>query len=158
SGTAADTSAFGPGSRTHPHIPRIADQFPCAVMPAEIEAGHLRALLVVGGNPMVAFPQPDPLGRAPERLPVPAAWDIVLSASARRATHVFPAASPLERADLSMPAVVSAVYAQYTPAVVSARGERRPTWRSLAMLARRMGIDLLPDGLDPDSCTDEEVF
>ncbi len=59
-----DTSAFVAGPRTRPDMLRFADQFPCAVMAGEIEAGHLRALLVVAGNPLVAFPQPERLRRA----------------------------------------------------------------------------------------------
>ena len=65
-------------------------------MSAEIEEGHLRALLIVGGNPMIAFPQPNRLGRALDQLEVLATWDIVESATAQRATHVFPSPGPLE--------------------------------------------------------------
>jgi anaerobic selenocysteine-containing dehydrogenase len=85
--TAPDTSQFGPGSKSHPEIGRIAGQFPCSVLPAGIEQGHLRALLVMGGNPMAAFPQPDRLAAELGRLPVLAAWDIVRSATAERATN-----------------------------------------------------------------------
>jgi anaerobic selenocysteine-containing dehydrogenase len=153
-----DTGGFGPGPRTRPDIGRLQNQYPCAVMPAEIEQGHLRALLVVGGNPLAAFPQPDRLRKAFDQLDALAVWDIVLSATAKRATHVFPSTSPLERADVSMGVHVSAVFAQYTPALVTLTGERRPVWWSMAKLARRMGIELLPDGADPDSYTDEDVL
>jgi anaerobic selenocysteine-containing dehydrogenase len=155
--TAPDTSRFGPGSRSHPEIGRIAGQFPCSVLPEEIEQDHLRALLVMGGNPMAAFPQPDRLAAAFGRLSVLAVWDIVRSATAERATHLFPCPTPLERGDLLTPVQLSAVLAQYTPAVVPARGSRRPVWWSMATLARRLGLDILPGGLDPDACRDEDV-
>ncbi|MFI5046475.1 MAG: molybdopterin-dependent oxidoreductase [Acidimicrobiia bacterium] len=152
---APDSSSFGAGSRTHPEIERFANQFPCAVMPAEIEDGHLKALLIVGGNPMIAFPQPDRLGRALDRLDVLASWDVVPSATAQRATHVFPCPGPLERADVVTPVHLSAVFAQYVRPAVPPPADRRPMWWSIAVVAQRMGIDLLPGGIDPDECTDE---
>lgn len=155
--TAPDTAAFGPGSKSHPEIPRIAGQFPCAVLPAEIEQGHLRALLILAGNPVTAFPQPGRLAAALGQLPVLAVWDIVRSATAERATHVFPCPTPLERGDLITPVQLSSVIAQYAPAVVPLRGSRRPVWWSMATLARQLGFDILPGGLDPDACSDEDV-
>jgi len=155
--TAPDTSAFGPGSRSHPEIPRIAGQFPCAVLPAEIEQGHLRALLIMAGNPVTAFPQPGRLAAALGQLPVLAVWDIVRSATVERATHVFPCPTPLERGDLITPVQLSSVLAQYAPAVVPLRGNRRPAWWSMATLARQLGLDILPGGRDPGACSDEDV-
>jgi anaerobic selenocysteine-containing dehydrogenase len=152
-----DTSGFGPGPKSHPEISRIAGQFPCAVLPAEIERGHLRALLVMAGNPVTAFPQPHRLAAALGRLPVLAVWDIVRSATAELATHVFPCPTPLERADLISPVQLSSVVAQYTPAVVPPRGGRRPVWWSMAVLARQLGLSILPTGIDPDTCSDEDV-
>ena len=152
-----DSSGFGHGPRSRREIPRMANQFPCAVLPSEIEEGHLKALLVIGGNPLVAFPQPERLRRALDRLDVLAVWDIVPSATARRATHVFPSPAALERADVVTPVHLSAVYAQYTPPVVPLRAQRRPMWWSLGKLAQRMGLPILPGGVDPDACTDEEA-
>jgi anaerobic selenocysteine-containing dehydrogenase len=157
-GTAPDSSQFGPGPRTHPDIPRMANQYPCAVMAAEIEQGHLKALLVTGGNPMTAFPQPDRLGRALDQLEVLAVWDIVPSATAERATHLFPSPDPLERADLIAPVHLSMVYAQYTPPVVPARADRRPMWWSLAKVGQAMGVSVLPEGAEPDAVSDEQLF
>lgn len=154
---APDSSGFGPGPRSRPDIPRMANQYPCAVMPGEIDEGHLRALLVIGGNPLVAFPQPERLGRAFDRLDVLAVWDIVPSATARRATHVLPCPAPLERADVVTPVHLSAVFAQHTPAVLPLRADRRPMWWSLGKLAQRMGLSILPGGADADACTDDEA-
>lgn len=155
--TAPDTAQFGPGPRSHPELPRMAGQFPSAVLADEIEHGHLQGLLVMGGNPVAAFPQPDRLVAALDQLPVLAVWDIVRSATAERATHLFPCPTPLERADLLTPVHLSSVFAHYTPPVVPRRGERQPVWWSMAHLARRLGLDILPGGRDPDACTDEEV-
>ncbi len=153
-----DSASFEPGPRTWPEMRRFAGQYPCAVMPAEIEGGHLRALLVAAGNPLVAFPQPERMERALGQLDVLAVWDIVGTPTVARATHVFPCPSALERADFAAPRFLSAVYAQYTRPVVPPRAERRAMWWSISSLAHRMGIDLLPGGVDPDECSDEEAI
>jgi anaerobic selenocysteine-containing dehydrogenase len=152
-----DSSGFGPGPRSHPEIPRMANQYPCAVLPAEIEGGHLKALLVTGGNPLTAFPQPARLEQAFERLDVLAVWDIVPSATAQRATHLFPCPDPMERADVIVPIHLSMVFAQYTPPMVPARANRRPMWWSLAKLAQAMGLSILPGEANPDDSSDEAV-
>jgi anaerobic selenocysteine-containing dehydrogenase len=155
---APDTFGFGPGPRSHPEIPRMANQYPCAVMAEEIEGGHLRALLVTGGNPLTAFPQPDRLGRAFDHLEVLAVWDLVRSATAERATHLFPCPDPLERADLVVPIHLSMVFAQYTSPVIPARAGRRPMWWSLAKVAEGMGLCILPGDVTAENCSDEELF
>src|SRR4029077_14639106 len=134
------------------------NQYPCSVIPAEIEAGHLQAWLVLGGNPLTAFPQPQRLARAMEKLSVVAAWDIVASATVERATHVFPCPTPLERADLCVPPQVSMTFAQYSPAALPLRGDRRPMWWSIAKVAQRLGCAILPGDADPDMCSEDEVF
>ncbi len=155
---APDTSGFGPGPRSHPEIPRMANQYPSAVMAEEIEGGHLRALLVTGGNPLTAFPQPGRLRQAFDQLDVLAVWDLVRSATAERATHLFPCPDPLERADLVVPIHLSMVFAQYTSPVVPARAGRRPMWWSLAKVAEGMGLSILPGDVAADACSDEGVF
>jgi predicted molibdopterin-dependent oxidoreductase YjgC len=47
----------GPSSR--PELVRIAGQLPVAALVDEIEAGRLKVLVVTGGNPLSAFPEPD---------------------------------------------------------------------------------------------------
>ncbi|HUJ66803.1 MAG TPA: molybdopterin-dependent oxidoreductase [Acidimicrobiales bacterium] len=158
SADAPDTSGFEPGPKSHPEIPRMANQYPCAVMAEEIEGGYVKGLLVTGGNPLTAFPQPGRLRRAFDQLDVLAVWDIVPSATAERATHLFPCPDPLERADLVVPIHLSMVFAQYTNPVVPARANRRPMWWSLAKVAERMGLSILPGGTGADACTDEQLF
>ena len=119
---------------------------------------HVRALLVTGGNPLTAFPQPDRLRRAFDQLDVLAVWDLVRSATAERATHLFPCPDPLERADLVVPIHLSMVFAQYTSPVIPARAGRRPMWWSLAKVAEGMGLSILPGDVAADACSDEDVF
>jgi anaerobic selenocysteine-containing dehydrogenase len=149
----------GPGPASRPDLPGRFGEFPCAALADEIEAGNLRALFVVGGNPVTSFPDATRTAAALRRLDVLAACDIVHSETTALATHVFACADPLERADLPhyIDAHLPAVATQYTPAVVRPGAERRPLWWSFAQLGARLGLDLVR-GLDPDTCTDDDLL
>ena len=54
----------------------MAGQLPAVALADEIEAGHVRALVVTGGNPITAFPEPDRLRAALARLDVLAVVDV----------------------------------------------------------------------------------
>ena len=66
------------------------------------------------------------------------------------ATHVLAAAGPLERADLPhfSDCLAPVLAAQYTPAVVPVGADRRPGWWPLAALGERLGVPILPEGID----------
>jgi anaerobic selenocysteine-containing dehydrogenase len=139
----------GPASR--PDLPRVVGQLPAVAIPDEIATGNLRALIVVGGNPATACPDPD---RAREQLAALDALvvvDVARTDTVRLATHVLPATGQLERADVDMNAHLalgSGIRA--TRPVVAAGAERRPMWWIFAALVARLGGDLL-GGIDPDA-------
>lgn len=152
---AARRGAGGPPSR--PELPRfIMDEYPCAALCDEIESGNVRALLVVSGNPLTAFPNPDRLRRALARLEVLAVADVVQTPTAQLATHVLACAGQLERADCLVGGTIGTAV-EYSPAVVAAAAERRPMWWVFAELGRRLGLDLLPGGVDGATATDEDL-
>ena len=126
--------AAGPSSR--PELGRVAGQVPAVALADEIEAGAVRALVVTGGNPIRAFPEPDRLRAALARLEVLTVVDVGENELTALATHVLPATGQLERADLSL-AELTALRSglQATDAVVPAAGARRPVWWMLASLA-----------------------
>ncbi len=145
----------GPGPESRSELPRVAGQQPAVALADEIETGRVRALVVTGGNPLTAFPEPDRLRAALDQLDVLAVVDVVENELTERATHRLPATGQLERADMTIAegtAVRSGL--QATAAVVDAAGERRPVWWMLGSLARRMGGDLL-GGADPDDLSDD---
>ncbi|HEY3722813.1 MAG TPA: molybdopterin-dependent oxidoreductase [Acidimicrobiia bacterium] len=147
-----------PGPESRPELGRVAGQVPAVALADEIEAGAVRALVVTGGNPISAFPEPERLRAALARLEVLAVVDVGENELTALATHVLPATGQLERADLSL-AELTALRSglQATDAVVPAVGERRPVWWMLASLARRMGGDLLA-GADPDDLDDRRFL
>ena len=141
-----------PGPRSRPELSRVLDQHPCVALVDEIEAGNVRALVVAGSSPLSAFPEPERLRRAFARLDVLVAIDILETPLTALATHVLPATGQLERADL-----VTETQTAFAPAAVAPVAERKPLWWILAELGRRLGIDVLGDGLDPADASDESL-
>ena len=85
--------------------------------------------------------------------------DVVRNEIVDLATHVWPCAGQLERADLAgiMEFYRQEVSGQLTRAVVPPDAERRPIWWCFARLAQHLGFACLPGALDPALCDDDEV-
>jgi anaerobic selenocysteine-containing dehydrogenase len=150
----------GPGPSSRPELRNWLNEFPCSAMVDEIDAGNLRALVVFGGNPTRALPEPDRVAEALGRLEAFAVVDVVETDSSRLASHVLPATGQLERADLPLEIdqFVPTLSTQYTPAVVAPGAERRPAWWMFAQLAERLGLQVLPDGLHADAATEDDLL
>src|SRR6185503_20298920 len=69
--------SFGPGPRSRPEAQAFINEWPCAVLPDEIEAGNIRALINVGGSLVTSFPETGKLIPALQNLEVFATTDIV---------------------------------------------------------------------------------
>ena len=148
----------GPPSR--PELPRRFGEWPCAGLVSEIEAGHVRALLVVGGNPVTAFPDVARTRRALASLPILAVLDVVDTETTELATHVLPAVDQLERADTTwlLDTYQLAVAGQYTAAVVAPGAERRPVWWSLGTVAEGLGFSALPRDVSVADASDQTLL
>jgi anaerobic selenocysteine-containing dehydrogenase len=149
-----------PGPRSRPHLKDWTNEFPCSALADEIDAGNLRALVVLGGNPLRSLPQPGRLSRSLRSLEALAVIDVVETDTTELASHVLPATGQLERADipLSIDQFVVTLSTQYTPAVVAPAAERRPAWWIFAQLAHRLGHDVLPAGTSIDTATDDDLL
>ena len=147
-----------PGPPSRPDVPRVVHQVPMVALVDEIEAGHLRALIVCGGNPIAACPEPERMRAALRQLDVLVVIDVNDAEIAELATHALPATGQLERSDISMFSQVSvASRVQFTPAVVEPVADRKPVWWILGHLARRLGGDVLP-GADLDAMNDVDYL
>ena len=146
------------GPRSRPELPRVLGQIPAVALADEIEAGNIRALFVTGGNPLTAFPQPDRLRRALQKLDVLAIVDVADNDLTEIATHVLPATGQLERADVTL-AELTALRSglQSTRSIVEPVADRRPVWWMFAALSRAMGR-ATPDGVDPNDLSDEDYL
>lgn len=147
-----------PGPAARPELGRVAGQLPLVALADEIDAGNVRALVLAGGNPIAAAPQPARMRSALRRLEVLVTIDVLESELTSLATHVLPAAGQLERADLALAEQVSLRSVMpSTTAVLPLVAERRPVWWMFGHLAPGMGLDVL-GGADPDTLTDEQYL
>lgn len=149
-----------PGPRSRPELPRWGGEFPAIGMIDEMEAGNLKAVFVLGGNLLAALPDAPRVKAALDRMPVVVAVDVQMNEGVASATHVLPAAGPLERADLPhfSDCLAPAIVAQYTPAVVALAAERRPAWWPLAAIAERLGHSILPGGVAVADADDDTLL
>ena len=124
--------------------------------------GQVRALIVCGGNPVVAFPDQHKTIAALKDLELLVVIDHRMTASAELADYVIPPRLELERADV--PAVMdrrfSAPYVSYTPAVLAPDGDMMSEWEVFAGIAARIGSTLpLPGGELPlDGSADDDLM
>lgn len=133
-------SPYGPLSEMPTAI--AADEM---LMPGE---GQIRALICVGGNPLLAWPDQEKTHRALADLELLVCVDVKMAATAEMADYVLAAKICLEREDVTLLTDIwyDRPYSQYTPAVVEARGDEVEEWQVYWELARRLGLDLSING------------
>jgi anaerobic selenocysteine-containing dehydrogenase len=149
----------GPGIPSHPDILPFMGEWPSTLIPEEIEAGRLRALVVVGSDPATSLPHTERLHKALSDLDVLLAFETAPTATTALATHVFACADQLERPDFpSLDLFGTALSTRWTDAVVAPSPEAPEMWRIFAKLAERMGHPLLQPGEDIDSMPTETLI
>ena len=108
-----------PAARSRPEAQAFINEWPCAVLPDEIAAGNIRALINVGGSLVTSFPETAKLVPALSNLELFATTEIINNETTELATHVLPTKDPLERPDITIHDILSSqVSVQYSPAVV----------------------------------------
>jgi anaerobic selenocysteine-containing dehydrogenase len=149
-----------PGPASRPELAPRYGELPCAALAGEIEAGNVRALIVVGGNIVNAFPRRARFTEALHRLDVLACVDVIETETTALATHVLPAAGQLERADIPdyVDQYQNLVASQHTAAVVRPVADRRPVWWIFGQLGKRLDVAAMPTGLDVDTATEDDLL
>ncbi|MEX3941844.1 molybdopterin-dependent oxidoreductase [Paraburkholderia sp. BR10937] len=127
---------------------------PAALLPSFIERGDVRALIVLGGNPLLTVGGGDRLRAACEKLELMLSVDLFRNATGEMADYVLPATDWLERKDINLLAsgMQSVPYVQYTDEMQAPAAGRRSGWWILARIAQAMGLpspfDSRPDRSD----------
>ncbi len=125
--------------------------------------GRIRALIVSGGNPVVAWPDQELTLRAMKDLELLVVVDHRMSATAEFAHYVLAPTLSLERADVPhlMDRWFRAPYTNYTEAVVPRLGDVLNEWEVFYELTKRLGVPLpFPGGSAPTDHqpTDDEII
>jgi anaerobic selenocysteine-containing dehydrogenase len=129
-----------------------APEMPAAVLSDEMLLegdGQVKALICVGGNPLLAWPDQQKTLAALKGLELLVCIDIKMAATARLADYVIAPKTCLEREDVTLLTDIwhDQPYCQYTEAVVESEGDTIEEWEFFWELARRMGLQLeLPNG------------
>jgi anaerobic selenocysteine-containing dehydrogenase len=118
--------------------PAMADEI---LMPGE---GQIRALICNGGNPAVAFPDQPKVIRALKELDLLVCLDVIMTPTVRLADYVFGCKLSLEKPDYTrhLEWYLHEPFAQYTPALLEARGDVIEEWEFFWGMANRMRVPL----------------
>jgi anaerobic selenocysteine-containing dehydrogenase len=151
-GKSLTPSAFNkPADTFGKHFGRIGgfpDAFgmlPSVMMGKEMLApgdGQLRAFFTVGGNPVLANPNPGELTRGIKNLDLVVSIDLYVSETGLLADYILPATTFLEKHDVPLQFLQNHTlpYAESTEAVIAPRGECKDEWQIIDEISRRIGI------------------
>jgi anaerobic selenocysteine-containing dehydrogenase len=138
----------------------------CTVLAEEIlepGEGQVRALIVNGGNPAVAFPDQALTMEALRDLELLVVVDHRMTATSAEAHYVIAPTLSLERADIPhlMDRWLTQPYTNYTEAVLEPQGDVLNEWQVFWGLCRRMGVEMAMAGGDLaaiDEPTDDDAL
>lgn len=128
-------------------LTQLGAEMPCATAADEILTpgeGQVRALLCVGGNPLVAWPNQAKVERALKSLELLVCLDIKLSQSAALAHYVIAPKVSLERDDIATAPEIfyEEPYAHYAQALLEPPGDVIDEWEFFWGLAKRMKTEI----------------
>jgi anaerobic selenocysteine-containing dehydrogenase len=137
-------------------FPEALGEYPAALMAEEIStpgAGQIRAMVVVGGNPLLSTPNSDQLVAAFESLDFMVSVDIYLNETSRHADVILPPPSHLYRShyDLALLNFGLRSVANYSEPVFELPPAVPDEWEILARLAgiaQGLGADADPVAVD----------
>ncbi len=106
--------------------------------------GQIKALICVGGNPLLAWPDQEKTHAALAGLELLVCIDIKMAATAEMADYVLAPKMCLEREDVTLLTDIwhDKPYSQYTKAVVEADGDKIEEWEFFWAMGKRMGLNM----------------
>jgi anaerobic selenocysteine-containing dehydrogenase len=122
-------------------------EMPTAVISDEMllpGEGQIKALICVGGNPLLAWPDQEKTHAALSGLELLVSIDLKMSATAQMAHYVLAPKLCLEREDVTLLTDIwhDRPYSQYTKTVVEAQGDKIEEWEFFWAMGKRMGLAL----------------
>ncbi len=107
--------------------------------------GQIKALICVGGNPLLAWPDQEKTHRALAGLDLLVCIDVKMAATAQMADYILAPKICLEREDVTLLTDIwyDKPYSQYTRAVVESRSDEIEEWQFFWEMGKRMGLQLM---------------
>lgn len=136
----------GPKCRSE-DIGQLFGEFPTALLPREISepgSDKIRALIVFGGDPLMALGDPEVALPAFESLDLLVCLDARVNETGKVADYVVATSQPFERHELSIPGdgLYPRAFAQYTRPVIDMPPGVIHDWAFFWQIAARMGLPL----------------
>jgi anaerobic selenocysteine-containing dehydrogenase len=118
-------------------LPEFGGELPVACLAEEIEAGNIKGLVTIAGNPVSSTPNGERLARALEKLDAMVSVDIYRNETTHHASVFLPTTFGLEREhyDLALSLVSVRNFARWSKAVFEAPAGVRDEWDVLTGLA-----------------------
>jgi len=130
-------SAFTGSSNVRPDVKGICGDWPCAVLPEEIEQGFMHAFFNFGGHIFRSFPDRNALEKALPKLDLLVSTEIQHNELSNYCTHILPTKSTVERNEFTRWDTLNwSVSLQYSEALVKPQGDRRSAWWAIAQIMR----------------------
>lgn len=134
-------SALTPGPKSRPDVRGVCGDWPCGVLPDEIDAGNIRALFNFGGSLMRSFPDTARLERSLKSLGLNVVTEINANETTALSTHVLPTKASFERPEFTRWDTLNwKLNMQYSPALMAPMGKRRSAWWVLSQIMRRADL------------------
>jgi anaerobic selenocysteine-containing dehydrogenase len=110
--------------------------------------GQVKALIVIGGNPVMSWPDQQKTLEALAALDLLVCIDIKHTPTTRLADYILPAAHAFERDGLAefTDRLYERPFGQYSKPIMKPRGSVQEEWRYLVGLARRLGTEIKLEG------------
>jgi len=139
--------------------PFWAERFPLApdaacMIPDEILAGRVKAMLVQGGNPVATWANSNKTSRALDALDLLVVHDLFMTETAEHAHYALPAPSFLEKLEVDGARTERARYLYESQPAVPPMGDSMAEWEFFCELGRRLGMDCF-DFRDVDDIADQ---
>ena len=131
-------------------IRTITGSLPGNLLADHIEAGLVKGLVVMSGNPILSMAGEARLKAAFQNLELLVVVDIYPNATSLYADYILPATDWLERADINSLSLgfQPEPYVQVTEAVVPPQHERKAEWWIFASLQKELGLGSILDTKD----------
>lgn len=141
-------------------LPQVLGEYPAATMVDEMEAGNIRALITVAGNPVLSLPGGHRLGKALADLDLMISVDYYLNETSRLADVILPPPDPLQREHFDALLYRMAIrhVANYSPAVFPLEEGAMHEWEILSRLCViATGGSATPEEFDERLAYDQAV-
>ena len=142
-------------SRVGKH-PEVLGEYPASAMAEEILTpgdGQIRAMVIVGGNPILSTPNGERLAKSFAELEFMVSIDVYLNETSRFADVILPAPSALQRSHYDLALLTFAVrnVANYSKPVLTRSPDEPDEWEILAKMSAivsGIGVETLPSTID----------